>query len=50
MTRHEEMQAFVRHYKRETKKTSITMAEVAAAAIKIGMKAPPSNHSRGEVG
>ncbi len=41
MTRHEEMQAFVRHYKRETKKTSVTMAEVAAAAIKIGMKAPP---------
>lgn len=41
MTRHEEMQAFVRHYKRENKKTAVTMAEVAAAAIKMGMKAPP---------
>jgi hypothetical protein len=41
MTKHEEMQAFVRHYKRENKKTSVTMAEVAAAAIKIGWKAPP---------
>jgi hypothetical protein len=41
MTKHEEMQAFVRHYKRENKKTSVTMAEVAAAAIKMGWKAPP---------
>ncbi|MFY9704089.1 MAG: hypothetical protein WAK02_18200 [Terriglobales bacterium] len=41
MTRHEEMQAFVRYYKRENKKTAVTMAEVAAAAIKMGMKAPP---------
>ena len=39
MTRHEEMQAFVRHYKRENKKDAVTMAEVAAAAIKMGMKA-----------
>jgi hypothetical protein len=41
MTKHEEMQAFVRHYRREHKKTSVTMAEVAAAAIKMGWKAPP---------
>jgi hypothetical protein len=40
MTKHEEMQAFVRYYKRENKKTTVTMAEVAAAAIKMGMKAP----------
>src|ERR1700677_4380751 len=40
MTRHEEMQAFVRYYKRENKKTTVTMAEVAAAAIKMGWKAP----------
>jgi hypothetical protein len=40
MTRHEEMQAFVRYYKREIKKTAVTMAEVAAAAIKMGWKAP----------
>jgi hypothetical protein len=40
MTKHEEMQAFVRYYKRENKKTTVTMAEVAAAAIKAGMKAP----------
>jgi hypothetical protein len=40
MTRHEEMQAFVRYYKREHKKTTVTMAEVAAAAIKMGWKAP----------
>lgn len=42
MTKHEEMQAFVRHYKRENNKTAVTMAEVAAAAIKMGMKAPPA--------
>jgi len=41
MTKHEEMQAFVRHYKRENKKTAVTMAEVAAAAIKMGWKVPP---------
>jgi hypothetical protein len=41
MTRHEEMQAFVRYYKRENKKTAVTMADVAAAAIKMGWKAPP---------
>jgi len=41
MTKHEEMQAFVRHYKRENNKTAVTMAEVAKAAIKMGMKAPP---------
>jgi hypothetical protein len=40
MTKHEEMQAFVRYYKRENNKTTVTMAEVAAAAIKMGMKAP----------
>lgn len=40
MTRHEEMQAFVRYYKRENKKSAVTMAEVAAAAIKMGWKAP----------
>jgi len=40
MTRHEEMQAFVRYYKRENKKMAVTMAEVAAAAIKMGWKAP----------
>jgi hypothetical protein len=41
MTKHEEMQAFVRHYKRENKKTAVTMAEIAAAAIKMGWKVPP---------
>lgn len=42
MTRQEEMQAFVRYYRREIKKsTAVTMAEVAAAAIKMGWKAPP---------
>jgi hypothetical protein len=40
MTKHEEMQAFVRHYKREHKKSAVTMAEVAAAAIKMGWTAP----------
>ena len=40
MTKHEEMQAFIRHYKRENKKTTVTMAEIAAAAIKMGWKAP----------
>jgi hypothetical protein len=41
MTKHEEMQAFVRHYKRDNKKTTVTMAEIAAAAIKMGWPAPP---------
>lgn len=41
MTKHEEMQAFVRHYKRTNKKTTVTMAEIAAAAIKAGWPAPP---------
>jgi hypothetical protein len=41
MTKHEEMQAFVRYYKKEQGKTAVTMAEVARAAIKMGMKAPP---------
>jgi hypothetical protein len=41
MTKHEEMQAFMRHYKRENKKTTVTMAEVAAAALQMGWKAPP---------
>lgn len=40
MTKHEEMQAFVRHYKRENRKTTVTMAEVTAAAIKMGWKLP----------
>src|ERR1700721_1515989 len=40
MTKHEEMQAFGHYYKRENKKTTVTMAEVAAAAMKRGMKAP----------
>jgi len=40
MTKHEQMQAFVRHYKREQKKTAVTMAEVAKAAIKMGWEAP----------
>lgn len=41
MTKHEEMQAFMRHYRRENKKTAVTMAEFAAAALKMGWKAPP---------
>jgi hypothetical protein len=41
MTKHEEMQAFVRHYKRENKKTTVTMSEIAAAAIKAGWPSPP---------
>jgi predicted DNA-binding WGR domain protein len=40
MTKQEEMQAFVRYYKRENKKTAVTMAEIAAAAIRMGWKAP----------
>jgi hypothetical protein len=41
MTKHEEMQAFVRHYKWEQKKTVVTMAEIAAAAIAAGWPVPP---------
>ncbi len=41
MTKHEEMQAFVRYYKRENKKTEVTMAEVARAAIGQGWPVPP---------
>jgi hypothetical protein len=41
MKKVEEMQAFMRHYKRENKKTTVTMAEIAAAAIKIGWPTPP---------
>lgn len=42
MTKQEEMQAFVRHYKYETKKTEVTMAEIAAAAIRQGWPVPPA--------
>jgi hypothetical protein len=41
MTKHEEMQAFVRYYKRENKKTVVTMAEVTTAAIVQGWPIPP---------
>lgn len=41
MTKHEEMQAFVRYYKRDTKKTEVTMAEIAHAAIAQGWPVPP---------
>lgn len=41
MKKHEEMQAFVRYYKRETKKTEVTMAEIARAAIAQGWPVPP---------
>ncbi len=40
MTKHEEMQAFVRYYKRENKKAVVTMAEVAQAAIAHGWPVP----------
>src|SRR5438477_9302821 len=39
-TRHEEMQAFYHHYKRVTKKTEVSMAEVAVAAAKEGWPIP----------
>lgn len=42
MTKHEEMQAFVRHYKRINNKTVVTMAEIAAAAIAQGWPIPPA--------
>ena len=41
MTKHEEMQAFVRYYKRENKKTVVTMAEISKAAIAQGWPVPP---------
>jgi hypothetical protein len=41
MTKHEEMQAFVRYYKRQNKKTVVTMAEIAKAAIAQGWPVPP---------
>jgi hypothetical protein len=41
MTKHEEMQAFVRYYKRLNKKTVVTMAEIARAAIAQGWPVPP---------
>jgi hypothetical protein len=41
MTKHEEMQAFVRYYKRTHNKTVVTMAEVALAAIAQGWPVPP---------
>jgi hypothetical protein len=41
MTKHEEMQAFVRYYKRQNKKTVVTMAEVTQAAIAQGWPVPP---------
>jgi folate-binding Fe-S cluster repair protein YgfZ len=40
MTKQEQMQAFVRHYRREKGKSAVTMAEVAAEAIKMGWKPP----------
>jgi hypothetical protein len=40
MTRHEKMQTFVRYYKRQNKKTVVTMAEVAQAAISQGWPVP----------
>jgi hypothetical protein len=42
MTKHEEMQAFVRYYKRKNKKTEVTMAEITAAAIEMDWKVPPA--------
>lgn len=41
MTRHEEMQAFVRYYKRINNKPAVSMAEVAVAAIAEGWPEPP---------
>jgi hypothetical protein len=41
MTKHEEMQAFYHHYKRVNKKSVVTMAEVAHAAILQGWPTPP---------
>src|SRR5437660_10011058 len=41
MTRHEQMQAFIRYYKRENKVTEVKMADVAISAAKQGWKVPP---------
>jgi len=41
MTKHDEMQAFVRYYKQENKKAVVTMAEIAHAAIAQGWPVPP---------
>src|ERR1700680_726401 len=41
MTKHEEIQAFYHHYKRVNKKSVVTMAEVAHAAILQGWPTPP---------
>ena len=40
MTKHEEMQAFVRYYKQQNNKTVVTMAEIAQAAIAQGWPVP----------
>jgi hypothetical protein len=40
MTRHEQMQAFIRYYKRENKVTEYKMADVAVFAAKNGWKVP----------
>jgi hypothetical protein len=40
-TKNEKMRRFVRWYKKEQKKTAVTMAEVAQEAIKQGWKLPP---------
>jgi hypothetical protein len=41
MTKHEQIQAFVRYYKRINNKTVVTMAEIVDAAIKEGWDIPP---------
>ncbi|HEY4905264.1 MAG TPA: hypothetical protein VIH89_17435 [Candidatus Sulfotelmatobacter sp.] len=41
MTKHEEMQAYVRYYKRINNKTAVSMAEVSVAAIADGWPEPP---------
>jgi hypothetical protein len=40
MTAHEQMQAFIRYYKREHKVTEVKMADVAKFAAKQGWKVP----------
>ena len=40
MTKHQQMQAFIRHYLQTTGKTEIDMKDVAAAAIKMGWVLP----------
>jgi hypothetical protein len=39
-TKHERMRTFVRWYKESNRKTAVSMAEVAAAAIKHGWRVP----------